>query len=229
MSKKNENYDKLILNVKTAFESAGFNVKTDVPVKFILGSKKESDIDILVWNNDLILIIEAKDTIMATDSFEFRTTLNHLDKAQNQIQYHMQALKDGMVLKSLEDSYGICINYQDVIQPLILTSQRKPWGIELNNIPIRNAFEIIAQITRGKWELTLADNSKMQINNWEADEFSSDDLLNYLNPTKKPHNIFLNSMQKIQQNYRDLIFVDKYVLDSIRLAEEMKKATNKVS
>jgi hypothetical protein len=222
MKEKNKNYDKLVDKINKTLKSIGFQVWTEIPVKFSLKGKEQSDIDILAIKNNFLLVIECKDTINPTDSFEYRTTHNHIIKAKDQILYHLKAIENSSVKSSLKNNFKIDLSEVNKICPLILLSTRRPWGFELEKIAIRNIHEFIAFLTKGKWYYNFGNEKPIELNVWEGEKLKINDIENFLSTNFKPHNFILKAMIAKYLNFNDKILIKKYALGMEKLAESLK-------
>lgn len=132
-------------------EYAGFEIRQDVSIKYKTATRSESDIDILAVKDDLMLIIECKDSINPVDPFESRTSFKHIKNAAEQLQYSQEALADQTFKTMFAKNQKLDLRNVKVIMPLILTSNKLFWGFDMQGIPIRNIHEFMGFIGHGEW------------------------------------------------------------------------------
>jgi hypothetical protein len=177
----------------------------------------------MAFKEGLLFIVECKDTIHPTDTFEMRTTYDHIKKAVSQIKYVMTALKDEQCSNDFFKKVGIQPADVLEIHPAIVLSNNKFWGYSFEGISIRNFRELHKFITDGIWSISLDESSITKFRIWEKEEFSIDDLKLFLNETESPHNLFFDACHRNEYPVGQHMFQEKYTLLFPPLLEKFKE------
>lgn len=216
MASKNAEYDKLVSNAVKALEYAGFEIRQDVPIKYKTATRSESDIDILAVKDDLMLIIECKDSINPVDPFELRTSFKHIQKAAEQLLYSQEALADETFKATFAKNQKLDLRNVKVIVPLILTSNKVFWGFDVQGIPIRNIHEFMGFIGHGEWFFKLPGEEKQVYSLWSNSKMETSDLKNFLDQKLSPHHLFLEAMVPYHLDYKGKIRFRKDAFNAVQ-------------
>jgi hypothetical protein len=222
MASKNAEYDKLVSNAIQALKYAGFEVKQDVPIKYKTTTRNESDIDILAVKDDLMLIIECKDSVNPVDPFELRTSFKHIKNAAEQLQYSCEVLTDETFKAGFAKNQKLDLSKVKVIMPFILTSNKSFWGFDMQGIPIRNIHEFMGFIGHGEWLFKLPGEEKQVYSLWHSGKMETDDMKNFLDQKLSPHFLFLDAMVPYHLDYKGEIKFRKDAYDAAQGIANMK-------
>lgn len=154
---------------------------------FVYGDKS-GEVDLVVWSKWHLYLIECKNSILPTNSFELRTTYDYIIKAQKQLDLSSKALHDDGFKEGLLKNWGI--PYTDYeIHTLILLGNRIFTSLNGFKHSIRYIHELnmifaggIINSSFGKWRY------------WKNEEFSENDFLRYISNDDPMLNDFLDAM-----------------------------------
>jgi len=182
------------------------------------GSKGE--IDVLVIHDNDIILIECKSPLSPVNNFELRSSIDHIEKANKQLDLSKSAFLDDSFYKSFCKQNNIHYKNRE-IKTCIVFGNRLLNGYKNSSRPIRYIHELgmvlddgIIRSSVGSWSV------------WESDTFQHQDLLNYLSDEKT----FIHYMQdSMEQRYVEMYVKGKkarletYVLNQIKVFELFDK------
>ncbi len=212
MDQKNRSYDKLIRTATHELTEAGFEVKTNLPVKFITVERTESDVDILATRGSLTLIIECKDSLATAGIFELRTIFDHLLNGSSQLRFLTQAFTDREFVNTFGKKHGVIWAPDQIFVPMILTSNRDFWGSNFETFAVRNVHEFSNFLSTGRIRLRMPDGPEEVFNLWVGERCTNEDIVRFLSNDGKPHNAFFDSMADYHLDYKGIFKIKRYAL-----------------
>lgn len=210
--------DKLINAIESSMKKQKvFNFKKNVKFAY---KGKDGEIDMLIWNNDYIFILEAKNAILPTDSMTLRTTYDYTIKAEKQLLFSKSALSDQNFSNQFFVKLGINITHQNIISCIIL-GNRLFTCKSSKNFVVRSELELDNIISSGK---LLLNNSVF--NYWRGDNFSAEDLVRYMSEDDYISKAFYASMvpylERFNINEKEL-FIKTYIFVPELYDSELRK------
>lgn len=164
---------------------------------------KSGEIDVLVVSNSDLIIIECKDPLMPTSNFEMRSTFEHIEKAQKQLDLSKKAFEDnGFRNKFFRDSLHIDAKYRNIYTCVVLGNRLFSIWSGVRH-PIRNIHELDMILNSGIINSTFA---KWSI--WKGEKYSHEDLIDFL----KQDGVFIKIMQDSMEAFDNkLTFAGKTI------------------
>lgn len=166
--------DKMIDLISEAFIDKGFLI-----AKNISYGKEQIELDLICYKDNYIFIFECKNSYHPVNSFELVNLYEHLYKASKQIKRIEKSMNDSEFRKNILYRSKFDIEYEKInpnnIYYGIINSNRILSSMDIDEIPIVHANELASFINDGTIML-----SGRKIKKWERNEFSINDLLNYL-------------------------------------------------
>lgn len=201
-----------------------FNLRKDIYTVFHSKNYKykgeQGEIDVIIISQEDIILIECKCPILPINNFEIRSSLEHIDKANRQLDLSLNAFNDKSFRNSTLKSWGITYNNQ-CLRTCIIFGNRIFSGYTKSRHPIRYIYELHTVIrdgtinsTYGKWSM------------WKEDAFSHQDLLNFISTNNSLTTYQLNSLSKRQEKINvdgKQILFDTYYLNIKSLYKEFDK------
>lgn len=194
-----------------------YSVFTNVSFTY---NKQHGEIDALIISDNDIFIIECKCPLQPTNNFELRASYDHIIKASKQLDNSKMAFEDDSFRKNYLKARGV-LDRKRVVHTCILMGNRLFNGYSIHNHPIRYIYELDMVLNNGHIDSTVG---VWRV--WEREEFSNDDLLNFLSPNYKIVKSSFSSMRKLNEfmfvDGKKVIF-ETYVynlLDSIKQYDE---------
>ena len=183
-------------------------------------NKQHGEIDVLIISDNDIFIIECKCPLQPTNNFELRASYDHIIKASKQLDNSKIAFEDDLFRKNYLKARGV-LDRKRVVHTCILMGNRLFNGYSIHNHPIRYIYELDMVLNNGHIDSTVG---VWRV--WEREEFSNDDLLDFLSPDYKLAKSSFSSMRKLNEfmfvDGKKVIF-ETYVynlLDSIKQYDE---------
>lgn len=181
---------------------------------------EEGEIDLLVWSDSRLYIIECKNAIMPTSPHEIRATYEHIQKASHQLDLSIKALKDEEFQKTHFPHWGIANGNRTVLTGIILGNRlfTVPNGLRH---PVRYAYELNMILASG------TVNSKTgQWSCWSDKQFTDDDLARYLSDSDPLSRSFLDAMSPYIESFRcrgKRFQLETYVYNSLLHTEKQNE------
>ena len=209
--RKTDLYNSLVVQLTGILQNFGFTCLTEIEIKFKNNGKTKSDIDILAIYQKNVFIFECKDSIYSTSSFEDRTVYRAIFKASEQLAYSCTAIKDKEFINSFNKKHNLEIDETFKVFGIILTTNRRFWGLHLNKYPVRNFNEITSLLNKGIWTFGIDENiSEKKI--WKGEKFQVDDLIRFIEEDKCPHNKIYDSMIETRIEFNNNISIQDFGL-----------------
>ncbi len=108
----------------------------------------KSDIDVLLYNDDYMIIVECKSPTASTNAFELRKIYSYLEKGAKQLDLSLKAMQDDDFYKNKMHEWNIPIRKRKIYS-LICNAQREFNGIFINNHPVRSVKEMCNYLLDG--------------------------------------------------------------------------------
>lgn len=194
----------LVRECRMCFEHCKYDYKIYTNKKYKYKGKK-GEIDVLVVSEKEIIIIECKDPLHPTSNFEMRATFEHIEKASKQLDDSKEAFEDdGFRKKFLKDSLKMDGKRRSIRTCIVLGNRMFSIWSESKH-PIRNVKELNMILNTG---VIVGDFVKWRI--WKEQDYSHDDLIDFLNPKGKFISLMNSSMEKydkrIKLNGKTLVY-----------------------
>lgn len=134
----NDGVDGLSNKVYESFnKNKNFEVLKNVEYRINKGQK---EIDVLVISEEYLYIIECKNALFPSNSYETRTSIDHLLKAKTQLNQHIEAFNNETVKRNIETKLNIRIPQK--IKTIIVMGNRLFVGNKNFEHPIRTYWEL---------------------------------------------------------------------------------------
>ena len=178
-----------LLNEKCNWFSVVKNLKYEY-------NNRSGEIDILMWDDEDIYIIEAKNPILPTNVYEMKNTIEYINKGKSQLMFAKEAMQDEQFVSKYSNLLNMEIKQRRVQCVLIMGNRFfSTFGDE--DYVIRSFYELnkilddgIIESDFGRWRYW--EKEKFSINDVKK-FFSKDDLLSLcLNESMEPCKYFFN-------------------------------------
>jgi len=146
------------------------------------------EVDLIVWSERHLYLIECKNSIFPTSPFELRTTYDYIEKAEKQLDLSFSALSDVVIGKQLLNNWGIP-DYDYVVHTLIMLGNRIFTAPNGFRHPIRYAHELHRLFESG-----IIESSFGEWRYWEHEEFGESDFIRYLSKDDQMGNNWLKAL-----------------------------------
>lgn len=189
---KRNGHDTLSRKCREVFEeNTHFEAKDSLKMKY---KKNDIEIDTIAYNADTIICIECKNPLLATSSYEMRSTLQLRAKGGDQLKKLERAFDNEQWKINFFSDNNIPFNNQKIIY-LIVFGNRLLSNSYHKKYPVRGINEVDMILNRGKVDLYYLDE-KESISIWANSEFEVEDLLKYLSEDNSIVNCKINAMEK---------------------------------
>jgi hypothetical protein len=169
------------------FDNAGYKTLTNK--KFVYHSQK-GEVDVIVETDTDLILIECKSPLLPVNLFEMRASIEHIEKANSQLDLSQRAFKDPIFYKDFYKNNGISIKKRN-IYTCIIFGNRLFSGFKESKHPIRYVHELSNVLEKG---VISSDFGTWSI--WESDNYQHKDLINYLNNDTAFSNYTFDAMYK---------------------------------
>lgn len=194
---KRDGHDTLSLKCKDIFnESSLFKALDSVEVSY---KKRKMEIDTVAFNEDVIILIECKNPLLATSSYEMRSTLQLMRKGESQLKLLEEAFREKSWKANFCKVNSIPNTNNQKIICLIVFGNRLISNNIYKEFPIRNINELDMIINRGKIDVSYSNGEgveKKSIPIWEGNELSMFDFYKYISNEDSIVNCKINSMEE---------------------------------
>lgn len=149
---------------------------------------KAGEVDLVVWSERHLYLIECKNSILPTSHFELRTTYDYIKKAEDQLDLSSSALIDSASRKQILNNWGVPIRDYE-IHTLILLGNRiftAPNGFKHQ---VRYIHELYMILTGGE-----INSSFGKWRYWQKETFSEEDFIRFISEKDPLNNDFLEAL-----------------------------------
>jgi hypothetical protein len=178
----------LVKICKKCFLDAGYFVLSNIKFKYC---KLNGEIDVLVVNDTDILLIECKSPLAPVNNFELRSSIDHIGKANKQLDLSKLAFENTSFEKDFCKSNSIEYKTRN-IRTCIVFGNRLLCGYKKSKYPIRYIYELAMVLHKGEINSQVGRWSV-----WENDVYTHQDLLNFLSDDVSFSNYAFDAMHKI--------------------------------
>ncbi|MFR3567663.1 MAG: hypothetical protein ACLTUR_06655 [Paraclostridium sordellii] len=168
----------------------GYSVQTNVKYKYM---KNHGEIDVLVISDTDIILVECKCPLMPTNNFEMRSSMEHVEKANKQLDLGERAFNDKSFRKKYFKNWGIEDKNQN-IKTCIVFGNRLFTGFNNNSHPIRYIHELDMVLNKG---IIFSEIGRWSV--WKGDEISHDDVMDFLSDEKSFIRFNFESMDEVEE------------------------------
>lgn len=215
----NNGLDGLSMITSSVFiENGNFEVFENVKYRY---AGNEHEIDVIAIGEENIYLMECKNALFPTDMYELRTSIDHLKKAQKQLETHKEIFENEEWIQAFLSKKGISKRKRK-IYTLIIMGNRIFNGCTQFGHPIRTVFELDMILNKGSITTPFA-NFRV----WENEEFGENDLLNYLNENisfiRKQYDSLEKFEKEILINGKKLKY-ETYALNQLELMKKLKSS-----
>jgi hypothetical protein len=212
----NAGLEPLSENLYNSFNKAGTPCLKNV--NFLNG-----DVDVLAIVDNALYIFECKHTLHPINVYDMRTTFDHIQKAELQLEKIKKEYDSGSLKRIIEDRLGISLEYVDKVSYSIILSNKLFSG-NTQKYPIRHINELINIIEEGRFKT----NDGIYLV-WQGDNMTSQDLDNFLGTHNAALNILYESLSVATLSYPltiPSIEMDWHYLESEILLPKVKAYTD---
>ncbi|MET7040549.1 hypothetical protein WBZ18_00525 [Clostridium botulinum] len=155
--------------------------------------KRKGEIDVLVVSDTDIILIECKCPLSPVNNFEMRSSLDHIEKANKQLNLSKEAFNDKDFRRVYFKSWGIEDKNQN-IRTCIVFGNRLFTGYNKFSHPIRYIYELDMVLNKGIIHSELGDWSV-----WRCETFSHADLVDFLSEDRTFIRFNFESMDRLNE------------------------------
>lgn len=199
-----------------SFEKLGFPAAQGIGYNF---ARAKGEIDVMAIMDNILFVFECKSSLLPASSFELRTTLDHIHKAEKQLNRFMELSKDPEYISYLLEKSGLQCQDIEYIVTCVICSNRMLSGGLAGSHPIRGLFEICGYLFNGGIEIC-----GKRIPFAGSESVTGSDLRNYIQEDPV-HNIMFNAMKTVEVEYsfgRANIQTSNFFLDPEKLFAILK-------
>lgn len=189
----------------------GYDVYTNIKYKYM---KEQGEIDVLVISDTDIILVECKCPLMPTNNFEMRSSMEHIKKANKQLNLAKEAFTDKSFRKKYFKDLGIEDKNQN-IKTCIVFGNRLFTGFNENLHPIRYVHELDMVLNKG---IIYSEFGNWSV--WQKDDISHFDVVNFLSYEKSFIRFNFQSMEEVEE----FIYVKGRKITFKTYAYNMKKS-----
>lgn len=160
--------------------------RTKSNIKYEVNGER-GQIDVLALAGNTLFVFECKNMILPCSAHERRTLLDYLDKASDQLDRFNRNFKKGGLIEILESKTGWKIPKDVKLETCIVLSHRLYSGAQYRGHSIRHGHELRNLLETGKVEAGVTGHSVHKFSLWQQSEFSSNDLVRYLDENAEPY------------------------------------------
>ena len=142
------------------------------------------EIDCIAKINDSVYVFECKNTLYPCSAFEQRTTLDHFEKAAEQLDRIALLWKDAQFRIKLGARVGWTLD-SAVLKTCIVSTTSLLSGAHLASHPVRQIHELANFIETGSGSVSFGQNQRT-FKLWDGEFFSDLELNAYLSETDNP-------------------------------------------
>jgi len=193
------------------------NVAQGVKRKFAQG---EVEVDVLAKLDDVLLVIECKNSFHPCGIHELRTSYDHLARAAEQLARSKAYFQDIDRQTNVFRELHWDDNPAKEVITCIVTGNRMFNGYTISGHPVRQVYELVNLILDG--HIIVADED---FKLWKGDTFATQDLLDYING-RSIHDDLFDSMEKADFVYpldRWSLTMSHFALDPHKFLERVRK------
>ncbi len=171
------------------------------------------EVDLVVWSDKHLYLIECKNSILPTSSFELRTTYDYIKKAEKQLDLSCSALQDELTKNNILKNWGIPIKDYSIHTLIILGNRifTSPNGF---NHQIRYIYELNMILNGGE-----INSSYGKWRYWENEVFSEDDFIRFISNKDAIENNYIQSLCP----YKKSLTYEKYKIQRESYYLEIEK------
>ena len=136
--------DPLSATLKTSLVEHEFECVTDI--KF---SKPDGDIDLLAVKDNIVFILECKNSILPTSQFQLRTSFDYILKGIDQLTKIKKKFSTDNFIKDMNNRFGLNITKNMKFVYGIITCNRMFYGLQKNGFSVLPIHETLHFINEG--------------------------------------------------------------------------------
>ena len=151
---------------------------------------KNGEIDVIVIHDNDIVLIECKESLHPINNFELRASVDHIEKANNQLTNAKVAFSDDNFYKEFCKNNNVDYKNRNILTCIVL-GNRLFCGYEKSEHPVRFIYELGMVLNEGKITSEMGEWSVRR-----EEIYSHQDLLDFLSDEKCFVNYTYESMEK---------------------------------
>jgi hypothetical protein len=184
---KDQGLEPLVKICSDCFRDAGYCVLNNVKFKY---SGFKGEIDVVVFNESDIILIECKSPLSPINNFELRSSIDHIEKANKQLDFSKSAFEDKNFTSEFYKRHSI-VYKQRSIKTCIIFGNRLLCGYKKSKHPIRYIYELDMVLKNG-----VINSSVGEWSVWGNDIYCHQDLLKFLSDETSFTNYTFDAMHK---------------------------------
>lgn len=199
--------------VELIFQGIGASTASRIVYDF---QGQQGEIDVLAYLNGVLFVFECKNSLHPVSPFEFRTTLDHVEKGAAQLTRVCRLSKDHAFLAYLGRRSKLPITESVRIVTCIVTGNRMMSGAVIDGHPVRGLFEFGGFLSTGGIEIL-----GQHVHLVDSERVGADDVVKYLLEDTVHKGLF-GSMVPINTVFifgNTHVSLESYVLSGQKLAE----------
>jgi hypothetical protein len=199
--------------VELIFQGIGASTASRVTYNF---QGQRGEIDVVAYLDSVLFVLECKNSLLPASSFEFRTTLDHVQKGAVQLTRFRELSKEPEFLAHLARQSALPITKVDQIVTCIVTGNRMMSGAIIDGHPVRGLFELGGFLSDGSIGIGGKD-----VRIIEGNEVTAVDVVNYL-LADTVHKRLFDSMVPFDRVFKlgsNQVTVESFALSGEKLAE----------
>lgn len=182
---KNCDLEPLVRICEYYFKIAGYEVLINRKYKY---NSIDGEIDVIAYNDQDIILMECKAPLTPTSIFEMRSSINHIEKANEQLDHSKLAFEDDQFRKRFYKDNKI-ENKTRGIKTLIVFGSRVLTGYPNKIHPIRYIYELGSVLEKG-----IISGGPGSWSIWKNKNYSHQDLIDYISNEKTFINFSYDNM-----------------------------------
>jgi hypothetical protein len=182
-------FDPLTDQVAKCFQKAGASVSKNVSYSW---NAVSGECDVIALLDGQLFVCECKNSLLPTGVHELRTSLDHVEKAADQLTRFRTCYQDSAFRAWLSGQVGHPIESGTKVIPAIIVSNRMFLGLRPSGIPVRGNQELAHFVDEGVLEFRdtgVIEESCWEVRQWAGESLSAEDLKRFFEDdiTYEPH------------------------------------------
>jgi hypothetical protein len=199
--------------VERIFQRIGASTASGITYSF---QGVQGEIDVLAYLDGILFVVECKNSLSPASPFEFRTTLDHVQKGAAQLTRFRELSKHQQFLTSFANRSALSITDSTQIVTCIVTGNRMMSGAIIDGHPVRGLFELDGFLSKGGVRIFGE-----YVHIIEGNQIKAADVVNYL-LADTVHKRFLDSMIPHSRVFKlgdRQVTIESFVLSGEKLAK----------
>lgn len=191
--------------LRSTFRDQGFEVAPTVKYQF---AGDEGELDVIAYSEDMLFVLECKNSLLPTSSHELIQSFDHVQKAVHQLNRFVGHFADPAFQRLIEKKAGFrFVNHPRIVTGIVL-SNRMFQGYKPEGHPVRGLYEFVHFLELG--ESRIGDES---LSFWSGDKLVAEDVRKYL----EDDITYTGQWGSLEGFFEEYEFADDFTVRSERL------------